>query len=52
MVTRPPLLALTGYKGHVAVDLEIITDMAVTAGNANHASVAQNLINDLDSRGT
>jgi hypothetical protein len=38
-----------GYKGHVAVDpdSEIITDTAVTAGNAGDASVATDLIEDL-----
>jgi hypothetical protein len=45
-----------GYKGHVAVDpdSEIITDTAVTAGNAGDASVAEDLIDDLlgdDDRG-
>jgi IS5 family transposase len=38
-----------GYKGHVAVDpdTEIITDTAVTPGNAGDASVAEDLIADL-----
>jgi len=38
-----------GYKGHVAVDpdSEIITETAVTAGNAGDASVAVDLIEDL-----
>ena len=38
-----------GYKGHVAMDpdSEIITDTAVTPGNAGDASVAENLISDL-----
>jgi hypothetical protein len=38
-----------GYKGHVAVDpdSEIITATAVSAGNANDASVAEDLIEDL-----
>lgn len=38
-----------GYKGHVAVDpdSEIITDTAVSAGNAGDASVAGELIDDL-----
>ena len=38
-----------GYKGHVAVDpdSEIITETAVTAGNAGDASVAIDLIEDL-----
>ena len=38
-----------GYKGHVAVDpdSEIITDTAVTPGNAGDASVAEDLIDDL-----
>jgi len=38
-----------GYKGHVAVDpdSEIITDTAVTPGNAGDASVADDLIDDL-----
>ena len=38
-----------GYKGHVAVDpdSEIITQTAVSAGNAGDASVAADLIEDL-----
>ncbi|MDA8074277.1 MAG: transposase [Actinomycetota bacterium] len=38
-----------GYKGHVAMDpdSEIITDTAVTPGNAGDAAVAENLISDL-----
>jgi len=38
-----------GYKGHVAMDpdTEIITDTAVTPGNAGDASVAEDLIADL-----
>jgi IS5 family transposase len=38
-----------GYKGHAAVDpdSEIITDTAVTPGNAGDASVAAELIDDL-----
>ena len=38
-----------GYKGHVAVDpdSEIITQTAVSAGNASDASVAAGLIDDL-----
>ncbi|MFH1104335.1 MAG: transposase [Actinomycetota bacterium] len=38
-----------GYKAHVAVDpdSEIITDTAVTPGNAGDASVAADLIDDL-----
>ncbi len=38
-----------GYKGHVAVDpdSEIITDTAVTPGNAGDANVAEDLICDL-----
>jgi hypothetical protein len=38
-----------GYKGHVAIDpdSEIITDTAVTPGNAGDASVAEDLIEDL-----
>jgi len=38
-----------GYKGHVAVDpdSEIITNTAVSAGNAGDASVAGELIDDL-----
>jgi Transposase DDE domain/Transposase domain (DUF772) len=38
-----------GYKGHVAVDpdSEVITDTAVTPGNAGDASVAEDLIADL-----
>ena len=38
-----------GYKGHVAFDpdSEIITQTAVTAGNAADASVAEGLISDL-----
>jgi len=38
-----------GYKGHVAIDpdSEIITDTAVTAGNAGDAGVAEDLIDDL-----
>jgi hypothetical protein len=38
-----------GYKGHVAIDpdSEIITDTAVTPGNAGDASVAEDLIADL-----
>lgn len=38
-----------GYKGHIAQDpdSEIITNTAVTPGNAGDASVAQNLIADL-----
>jgi len=38
-----------GYKGHVAVDpdTEIITDTAVTPGNAGDAGVAEELISDL-----
>ena len=38
-----------GYKGHIAVDpdSELITDTAVTAGNAADASVAAALIKDL-----
>lgn len=38
-----------GYKGHVAMDpdLEIITDTAVTPGNAGDAAVAEDLISDL-----
>jgi hypothetical protein len=38
-----------GYKGHAAVDpdSEIITDTAVTPGNAGDASVAEDLIDDL-----
>jgi len=38
-----------GYKGHVAVDpdTEIITDTAVTPGNAGDGSVAEDLISDL-----
>ncbi|MCP3963480.1 MAG: transposase, partial [bacterium] len=40
-----------GYKGHVSLDpdSEIITQTAVTAGNAGDASVAADLIDDLDS---
>ena len=38
-----------GYKGHVAMDpdSEIITDTAVTPGNAGDAAVAEDLISDL-----
>jgi transposase len=38
-----------GYKGHVAMDpdTEIITDTAVTPGNAGDGSVAEDLISDL-----
>jgi IS5 family transposase len=38
-----------GYKGHIAVDpdSEIITETAVTAGNAGDATVAEDLISDL-----
>ena len=38
-----------GYKGHVAIDpdTEIITDTAVTPGNAGDAAVAEDLIADL-----
>jgi transposase len=38
-----------GYKGHVAMDpdTEIITDTAVTPGNAGDGSVAEDLIADL-----
>ncbi len=38
-----------GYKGHLALDpdSEIITDTAVSAGNAGDASVAADLIEDL-----
>ncbi len=38
-----------GYKGHVAIDpdSEIITQTAVSAGNAGDASVAADLIDDL-----
>ena len=38
-----------GFKGHIAADpdSEIITDTAVTPGNAGDATVAEQLINDL-----
>jgi hypothetical protein len=42
-----------GYKGHVAIDpdTEVITDTAVTPGNAGDASVAEDLIGDLLAEG-
>ena len=42
-----------GYKGHVAVDpdSEIVTATQVTPGNAGDASVAEELIKDLQSAG-
>ena len=38
-----------GFKGHIVADpdSEIITDTAVTPGNAGDATVAEQLINDL-----